>query len=403
MLFTATVRGEDGTSRQIVREARSSQELAAELRAQKYLVLSVSEVEEKPAAGRRRRRFAFRRMSSFSVEMGLRQLSSMLSSGITLLPAVRTVAEQASSRRAQRLWSEVAGKIVRGSSFASALEDDIETFGEIPVRLAEVGEKSGELENAMRRAADQLENARDLRTAVVNAMVYPVLAILTTVAVSCYLVGVVIPKLGEFLLESGGKLPALTQMLLDVSGWFRLYVLDIALWLAVAVVVWRVVRFNEKGREMEDVFVLKLPVAGKILRVAGTALFARSVQIMTESGLTLLDTLDTTSRIVPNRRLRRRVEEARAAIVSGSSLSDSLAGAKEFMPMLRHMAAVGEVSGSLPGAFGETAKFHETVLAITIKRLGIFIEPVMIIVTGLIVGFVYIAFFMALFAIATAS
>ena len=91
------------------------------------------------------------------------------------------------------------------------------------------------------------------------------------------------------------------------------------------------------------------------------------------------------------------------AIVAGSSLSDSLAGAREFMPMLRHMAAVGEVSGSLPNAFRETARYHELVLAITIKRLGIFIEPVMILITGTIVGFVYIAFFMALFAIATAA
>jgi type IV pilus assembly protein PilC len=255
----------------------------------------------------------------------------------------------------------------------------------------------------MRRAADQLENARDLRTAVVNALVYPALALITTFAVTAYLVGVVIPKLGEFLVESGGELPAITQLLLDVSGWFRLYSLDVLVWTVAAAATWWAVRLTEKGREFEDALILRVPLAGKVLKVAGTAIFARSVQIMTESGLTLLDTLDTSARIVTNRRLRRRVETCRAAIVAGSSLSDSLAEAREFMPMLRHMAAVGEVSGSLPNAFRETARYHELVLAITIKRLGIFIEPVMILITGTIVGFVYIAFFMALFAIATAA
>lgn len=403
MVFTATVRDRDGNTRQIVRNAVSSSDFAAALRSEGLLVVSVSEAPEDSSGRPKNRRFRFRRMSSFAVEMGLRQISSMLTSGITLLLAVRTVAEQSPSRRVRRVWDSIADKIVGGMSFAAALEDDIGTFGEITVRLAEVGEKTGELENTMRRAADQLENARDLRTAVVNALVYPALALITTFAVTAYLVGVVIPKLGEFLVESGGELPAITQLLLDVSGWFRLYSLDVLVWTAAAAATWWAVRLTEKGREFEDALILRVPLAGKVLKVAGTAIFARSVQIMTESGLTLLDTLDTSARIVTNRRLRRRVETCRAAIVAGSSLSDSLAEAREFMPMLRHMAAVGEVSGSLPNAFRETARYHELVLAITIKRLGIFIEPVMILITGTIVGFVYIAFFMALFAIATAA
>lgn len=403
MVFTATVRDRDGNTRQIVRNAVSSSDFAAALRSEGLLVVSVSEAPEDSSGRPKNRRFRFRRMSSFAVEMGLRQISSMLTSGITLLLAVRTVAEQSPSRRVRRVWDSIADKIVGGMSFAAALEDDVGTFGEITVRLAEVGEKTGELENTMRRAADQLENARDLRTAVVNALVYPALALITTFAVTAYLVGVVIPKLGEFLVESGGELPAITQLLLDVSGWFRLYSLDVLVWTVAAAATWWAVRLTEKGREFEDALILRVPLAGKVLKVAGTAIFARSVQIMTESGLTLLDTLDTSARIVTNRRLRRRVETCRAAIVAGSSLSDSLAEAREFMPMLRHMAAVGEVSGSLPNAFRETARYHELVLAITIKRLGIFIEPVMILITGTIVGFVYIAFFMALFAIATAA
>jgi len=145
---------------------------------------------------------------------------------------------------------------------------------------------------------------------------------------------------------------------------------------------------------------LKLPVAGRILRLSGTALFARSIQIMTESGVPLLDALSTSARLMSNRRFRRRANAAHDGVMRGQSLADSLSPAVEFMPMLVRMAAVGEVSGSLPESFGETAQFHEMMLTMAVRRFGMLIEPVMIVVTGGIVGFVYIAFFMALFAIA---
>lgn len=403
MVLTATVRDRHGETRQISRAAPSSSAFAEDLRGEGFVVLSIVEAEApRQNAAKPRRRF-FRRMPSFDVEMGLRQLASMLASGVTLMLALRTVAEQAATRRAGAVWSDVADAILAGTSFSQALARDGRTFGEVCVRLAEVGERSGELEHALSRAAEQLESARTLRTAVVNALVYPVLTLLLTAAVCGYLVVCVIPKLGEFLSEAGGALPAMTQMLLDVSGGFRQYAPEIAVGVCAGAALWQVVRLNESGREGEDLVLLRLPVVGKILRVSGTAMLARSLQIMTESGVTMLEALETAGKIVANRRLRRRVVEARARILGGASLAEALAEAKEFMPMLRHMAAVGEVSGSLPGAFGETARFHELILAMTIKRLGILIEPVMIVVTGLVVGFVYVAFFMALFAMVTAG
>ena len=148
---------------------------------------------------------------------------------------------------------------------------------------------------------------------------------------------------------------------------------------------------------------LRIPVTGRILRLSGTTLFARSMQIMTESGVTLLDALATGVRLMSNRRLRRRVRDAHDGVLGGRSLAESLGPAVEFTPMLRHMAAVGEVGGALPETFGETARLHEMMLAIAVKRFGMLIEPVMIVVTGAIVGFVYIAFFTAIFTIAGAS
>jgi len=169
---------------------------------------------------------------------------------------------------------------------------------------------------------------------------------------------------------------------------------------AAAVTAWFVVRLNEQGREWQDAFLLHVPVTGRILRLSSTALFARSMQIMTESGVTLLDALETVARLHANRRCRRRVRQAHEAVLRGASLGDGLRRAREFTPMLRRMAAVGETTGALPETFDEAARFHEMLLALAVRRFGMLIEPVMIAVTGVIVGFVYIAFFMAIFAIA---
>lgn len=252
----------------------------------------------------------------------------------------------------------------------------------------------------MSRAADQMEARRNLRTQVINALVYPALAVAMAVGVSAFLVLAVIPKISEFLRSGGAELPELTQLLMDCSAWVRANGLSLAVGLVASAVAWNVVRRNERGREAQDVLLLRLPVAGRILRLSGTALFARSMQIMTESGVTLLDALATASRLMANRRLRRRVARAHDLVMQGNTLRQSLAEAPEFLPMLSRMAAVGESTGALPEAFGEAARFHEMMLAVAVKRFAIVIEPVMICVTGLIVGFVYIAFFMAIFAIA---
>ena len=227
-----------------------------------------------------------------------------------------------------------------------------------------------------------------------------VIAVLMAVGVSTYLVGAVIPKIAAFLQAGGAELPPMTQVLMDISEWVNANGIAILAWLGVAIAAWILARLNAAGREMEDILLLKLPVVGRILRLSGTALFARSMQIMTESGVPLLDSLATGARLMANSRFQRRVTAAREGVMRGQSLADALEPAVEFMPMLRRMAAVGEVSGSLPESFGETARFHETMLAIAIKRFGILMEPVMIAITGTIVGFVYVAFFMALFAMA---
>ena len=406
MTYFVTAIDSGGTRRSFRRAASDAATLRSDLKAEGLVVIAINEEDAQsssPLQSRGNRAGASLSafwISQFAVEMGLRQIASMLRSGVTLLVALTTVAAQANGKSAQSMWRTIAGKIEKGESLSSAFLAYSRHFGEIAVRLAEVGEKTGELARTLARAADQMEARRNLRAMVVNALVYPVLAVLMAVAVSAYLVISVIPKLADFLRTGGVALPAITQALMDFSDFIRANGLAIALGIIVFAAAWIILRIFGPTREIQDALLMRLPITGRILRLSGTAVFSRSMQIMTESGVTLIDALETSAKLLVNRRLRHRINDAFAAVVRGQTLDAALAPAKEFMPMMRPMAAVGEVSGSLPDAFAETARFHEMLLALAVKRFGMLIEPVMIIITGGIVGFVYIAFFVALFAIA---
>ncbi len=400
MVFRVTARDAMGITRTQEREAESRSALMVRLRTEHVVVLSIEEVHTHDGLPPFWHPAWLKPMTGFDVEMGLRQLASMLRSGVTLVKSLATVAEQSLSPRGQRTWQDVRNTIEHGDTFAAALSNHPRHFGEIVVRLVEVGEKSGELERAVTRAADQMEAKRNLRMAVMNALLYPFIAVSMAIGVSAYLVIAVIPKLAEFLTAGGAQLPPITQMLLDFATWVQLNGLNILIGLVAAILVWVSIRLHSIGHEMEDAFLLRIPITGRILRLAGTALFSRSMQIMTESGITLLDALTTAARLMTNRRFRRRVAASHDGVLRGESLETSLRPAVEFTPMLRRMVAVGEVSGALPENFSELARFHEMLLALAIKRFGMLIEPVAICISGTIVGFVYIAFFMALFAMA---
>ncbi|MBR4170221.1 MAG: type II secretion system F family protein [Kiritimatiellae bacterium] len=397
--FRATVQTTDGKRQTILHDAESSAALVEELRAQGLLVLSCKPVKGS-GAGNHFHPANLLPMTSLDVELGFRQLASMIRSGVSLLTALQTVQEQSGSPRAMRVWGRVHADVLGGQSLAESLKAQKGKFGEMAHRLIHVGEQSGELELALTRAADQMETRRNLRMLLVNALVYPILAVLMAIGVSVYLVMVVIPKISEFLQAGGSELPPMAQFLITLSDWMTVNYPWILAGIGSAIAFWYLLRIFSTGREAEDAFLLRIPVTGRILRLSGTALFARTMQMLTESGVTLLESLDVASQLLTNRRLSRRIRNAFHAVMRGETLAASLAAAKEFLPMLSRMAAVGETTGALAETFGETARFHEMLLSIAIKRFGIVIEPLMIVITGLIVGFVYIAFFTALFSMA---
>jgi type IV pilus assembly protein PilC len=399
--FRFTARDNSGRTTSGVAASGSAMSLAGELRQRGLLVLDVQpDAQVSVASSFSLNPLDWLPPTSFDVEIGMQQLASMLRSGLTLLSALKTVADQARRPRMASIWRDVYERIEEGAPFSVALSAHSKYFPIYIIQLVKVGEQSGSLEIVLTRAAEHLERSRGLRMTLINALIYPAIVVLMALGVAGFMLVSVIPKIQKFLVGRGRQLPGITQALMDLSGWVTLYMPYLIGGFFFSVIALIVIYKWPPGRFAIDTILLRIPVVGGVLRLAGTAVFARGLSILLESGVTLLEGLRTVEKLVPNRAMSARVESVRNAVLSGGTLAESLAAGREFLPMLGRMAAVGEQTGTLDPVLTEVARFHEHQLAATVRRFSVLIEPAIIVIVGGIVGFVYIAFFVALFSLA---
>ncbi|MGE0433951.1 MAG: type II secretion system F family protein [Planctomycetota bacterium] len=375
-------------------------DVASELRDRGMLVLGIRPIEARanpvrsmPMPGL----FDLLPIRSVHVELALHQIAVMLRSGLTLLATLQAVAEQSAHPRLGRVWRSVIARIEAGASLADSMQPH-RCFSSLVVHLTRVGEQTGQLDAVLSRAAETLEQRRTLRTHLLTAMMYPAIVFISSISVALFLVMSVIPKVEVFLRATGRRLPGVTVALLDVSTWLQLngrYVLIGSIAMAAGLIV---LRRWQPGRIWTDHMLLRIPVFGALLRIAATASFSRSMSILLRSGVSLLESLRTSSGLLANQYMARVVDDARERVLAGSSLAPQLATPHAFLPMLPRMVAVGESAGTLDDVLDEVTRFHEMQLQSAIRRISALIEPLIILFVGSIVGFVYIAFFLALFA-----
>ena len=334
---------------------------------------------------------------SVDVEVGLEQLAVMLESGIGILQALQTVSDQTTSSALRKICMQMSEDIQEGDTVSEAMAKH-GCFPRIAVQLTKVGEATGNLDVVLQRASEQMAARRENISNVRTAVAYPIFVGTAAIGIAAYLVVFVIPELEKFLSATGKRLPAMTQSLLDLSAWIRVNgVMTAALILfSVAAVV---LIYNwPPGRAVIDRWLLRIPVMGKVLRLAGTVTFSSSLGVMLRSGITVLEALRTVEGLHGNTYLASQVANAREAVMEGGDLATPLAKKHAFMPMLSSMIAVGENTGQLDEVLERVTRFHEAQLKAAIKKLSALIEPLTIILVGGIVGYVYLAFFMALFA-----
>ena len=332
---------------------------------------------------------------SDDAEIALKQLALMNRGGLGLITSLQSVAEQTKSRAFQKVVGTMVDDLQNGKSLNYAMSKH-RVFPRVLTQLIEVGESTGELADVMEQGANQMAQQRKGRNAIISTLAYPACVVTAATSVSIYLVLVVIPKLQSFLTAMGRPLPRMTQSLLTFSqtmqSWAPMIAVAILSLCGGIYVAYR----NPRGRLLLDRWMLSIPVLGSIFRLSGTITFSSTLGTMLRSGVTLLDALSAIESLHRNRYLASTVASIRQAVVRGQSLTEPLSRTTAYMPMLAQMMAIAERTGKTTEILEQVTKFHEELLQATTKRLGALMEPILIVFIGGFVGYVYIAFFVAL-------
>lgn len=326
-----------------------------------------------------------------------KQLSFMLRAGLPILQALQ-LSETQSQGRLRIVIRQMLSDIENGSPLSKAMGKHHDVFPVIAVNLMLAGESTGALDEVANRLATHLEKKAALRSQTINAMIYPAVVVLVAIGVVIFLVWKIIPQFAKFLLGRGKKMPPSTQFLIDASDFALKYGLYMVA--GVMFIIFALILFYQtpQGRLTIDAVLLRIPVIGKLLRYGAMAELNWSLSMMLRSGLTAYESLKICGNVVANRLISNKLFSASELILGGRDLSSSIKS-NAIPDLVTQMTAVGEKTGTLDHVLQELGTFYEEQLQVGVKRMSALIEPALILVIGGIVGFVYYAFFQAMFSL----
>lgn len=394
-------RDEGGRIQRGTQDATSPVELRTSLQSRGLSLVRLQEEVKRLTAtqwvGHNLNPFHYLSPRSVDIELMLAQMAVMLRSGVTLLAALKSCEEQARFRPLKRLLRRVSESVQDGNSLGDAFAAE-KSIPQIVTQMTRVGELTGNLDTVFDSSSKTLASRRRTINQTLTALAYPAFVAVVAIGVAAYMVLFVIPEVQKVVGAMGRDLPAMPQMLMDISSWIQINGAT-ALTVVVGCVLTCIVLYvHPTTRLLLDRYVLKVPLIGYVIRLAGTLTFSSSMRAMIASGITLVEALRTTEQLHYNRHFANRVGEAREAVIDGQGLAGPISREGAYLPMLGSMVAVAENTGQMEEVLDHVTEFHEEQLQAAIKRLSALLEPLVVVFVGGIVGFVYISFFLALFS-----
>lgn len=379
-----------------VLEGDTARQVRQALREKQLLPLSVTEAAAREAT--RQTGFSLQRgLSSADLAVFTRQLATLVQSSMPLEQSLGAIAEQSENQRLQSIVMGVRARVMEGFSFADGLKDFPRAFPDLYRATVEAGEQSGHLDAVLERLADYTESRQELVQKVRNALIYPAVLVSFCLLIVTLMMAYVVPKVVGVFTNSGQELPGATVALIAISNflqnWWWLLILGVA---AAGFGAAHLLRRSGPKRQF-DIFMLRVPVVGKIIRGLNTARFTRTFSIMTGSGVPVLEGLKISAEVISSTPMREAVEEATLRVREGAAIGSSLAKSKQFPPLCIHLISSGEASGQLEQMLGKAAAQQEREMDGLIAALLNILEPGMIILMGALVLAIVVALLLPVF------
>ena len=378
--------------------AVSEVELSDKIRGLGYFLtkFQVSEASDKESTKLKEPKMKPKEVLNFTI-----QLATLIDAGLPLLEALKSIAVEAGNERTQRIADSLHSYVASGVSLEKAMSFYPKSFSKLYTSIIRTGEATGKLGEVLNNLSELLEWQMDLKSKVKEAATYPTILFCVMVGVVTLLVVKVIPSFEPIFKSAKAALPLPTQIVLGVSHFVRSFwyvIIGAAILLAVG---YKYYSRTVRGRYRVDALKLKLPLFGQLIRKVSLSRFAHVFALTLKSGVNLLECLDIARDTVGNRRIEQSIDRAKNSVNTGGKLAESLKTSGEFPPMVINMIGVGEESGSLSYTISKVSAFYNKEVAATIKKIFALIEPIMIVIMGVVVGGIALAVFLPMFQMAS--
>jgi len=379
-------------------EGDTKQAVAGALRAKGLIVTDIEELIPQSASDLLS---GFKKVKAAEITIATRQLSTMISSGMSLLRSLYVLEEQTENDKLKETFVAVRKDVEAGMGFSTSLAKHPGVFNELYVAMVAAGETGGILENTLIRVSNQLESDDNLRRQVRAAMVYPVMIGSFAMIVLFALVAFLVPVFEGVFSDFGGELPAITKLTVAMSDIVRTKFYLLFGGMALVIYIFKRWKNSEKGKVQWDTLKLKTPLKiGDIVQKVALARFSRTFSGLIAAGVPMLEAIEITGRTSGNKVVEHAMDSVRESVRTGGSITAPMREAPAAFPvMVTQMMGVGEETGAMDTMLSKIADFYEDQVNAAIKALTSILEPLMIIVVGAIVGFIVIAMYLPMFKV----
>ena len=324
----------------------------------------------------------------------------MIDAGLPIIQCLDILYGQQENATFKKMLKSIKESVEGGATLAESLKKFPKQFDDLFVNMVAAGEAGGILDTILRRLSVYMEKAAKLKSQVKGAMTYPVVTLIIAAIVLAVILVFVIPVFQEMFADFGSELPAFTQLVINVSDFAKKNIIWIIIGLILFIFAFRKVYGTEKGREMVDEMILKLPVFGTLIRKVAVAKFTRTMSTMLSSGVAILEALDIVAKTAGNKTIEKAVYSVRSDIAEGRTMADPLQESGVFPSMVCQMIAVGESTGALDSMLEKIAVFYDDEVDQAVENLTALIEPFMLVFLGVTIGGLVIAMYLPIFKMA---
>lgn len=326
-----------------------------------------------------------------------RQFYVMLDSGLSIGKALNILIEQCEKPKLREALIGVNGELKRGETLASSMRKRKDVFPNLLTSMIDAGERSGNLDIILKRMAEYYEKETKIRGKIKSAMIYPIVLGVVAIIAITFILTFVMPTFVQMFEENNVDLPMSTKMVLGTSKMLGKYGIIIFLILVTAIILLGKYLKSEEGQYKLSSINLKIPVIKKLTQKIIVSRFTRTMGIVSSSGMSLVTSIEIVASVVGNKIAEKELLKVKEKVLKGEGLGDSIMNIKIFPPMLASMVKIGEEAGSLDSILDKTADFYDDELEREIKTATALIEPSMIVLMGIIIGFILISILTPMF------